>query len=376
VSPFGRARLLTVERLGLFTRTAELLAEGFEEELGRWLGDVSVSVGSVEQTTLPDLCAGRVGGVTSGDAGAAGGADADADAGAGVGVGGGAGGAGGAGAGVGGGGVDVAVVRSLYQVSHGVVVSDLGLALGVVGLLCGGGGEVEVVSRPLSRLEMGVFDLVLQPLVDLAVGLFGLDAVELGGHVSSVSGLPGAQAEPVVGVPFHLRVSGIEGVVTLGLSASQLQSYSEELDRRVAGQLASRAGVPLPGVVRAVAPVEVELVVGFELLAVPAWELVGLRVGDVLRTNQSVSRPLVARIGGEQLFHIRPAQHGRRLVAELTGHVVHNHLSSTIHPTGPGADAAAGPAAGSGGAGVGGSAGSVGVGSVVGLGVVGGVGCE
>ena len=279
VSPFGQVRLLSVERLRLFTRTAELL------------GDVSVSAGLVEQTTLPDLCGGE-GGL--------------------------------------GGGLDLAVVRSLYQVSHGVVVSDLGLALAVVGVLCGGGGGVVGESRPLSRLEMGVFDLVLQPLVDLAVGLFGLDAVELGGHVSSVSGLPSAQVEPVVGLPFHLRVGGIEGVVTLGLSGSQLLSYSEELDRRIAGQLASRADVPSVEIVRAVAPVEVELVAGFELLDVPARELVGLRVGDVLRTGQSVSRPLVARIGSEQLFHVRLACHGQRLVAELTAHVFHNHTSSTI----------------------------------------------
>lgn len=295
-SPFGQARLLTVDRVGLFTRTAESLAEGFEEELGRWLGDVSVSVGVVEQTTLVDLG-------TPGE----------------------------------GEGLDLAVVKSLFQVSHGVVVSDLGLALAVVGLLCGGagGGGVPEV-RPLSRLEMGVFDLVLQPLVDLAVGLFDLDAVELGPHVASVSALPSSQPEPAVGLPFHLRVGGIEGVVTLGLTGTQLQSYSEELDRRIAGQLASKTDVPSPEIVRAVAPVEVELVAGFELLQVPARELVGLRVGDVLRTRQSVARPLIARVGGEALFHIRPAQHGQRLVAELTAEVVGGHTSSTIvNPNGP-----------------------------------------
>ena len=286
-SPFGEVRLLTAERVGLFTRTAESLAGLFGEELGRWLGDVSVVAGQVEQTTLPDLA----------------GVD---------------------------GGVDLALVKSLFAVSHGVVASGLELALGVVALLCGGVVSPAPEVRPLSRLEAGVFDLVLAPLVDLASGLFMLDGVELSGHVGSASGLPAGQPEPVVGLPFHVSVGGVEGVVTLGLTGSQLQAYSEELDRRIAGQLAARSDAPSAEVVRAVAPVGVELIVGFELLAVPARQLVGLRVGDVLRTRQSVTRPLVARVGDERLFHVRPAQHGQRLVAELTAAVPRDHSSSTI----------------------------------------------
>ena len=289
-SPFGDVRLLTAERVGLFTRTAESLAGLFGEELGRWLGDVSVVAGQVEQTTLVDLAGGDDGG----------------------------------------GGVDLAVVKSLFQVSYGVVATSLDLALGVVALLCGGVVSPAPEVRVLSRLEMGVFDLVLAPLVDLASSLFLLDGVELSGHVGSASGLPGGQVEPVVGVPFHVSVGGVSGVVTLGLSGSQLQAYSEELDRRIAGQLAAKSDAPSAEVVRAVAPVGVELVVGFEVLAVPARQLVGLRVGDVLRTRQSVTRPLVARVGGERLFHVRPAQHGQRLVAELTASVPRDHSSSTI----------------------------------------------
>ncbi|MEL6984477.1 MAG: FliM/FliN family flagellar motor C-terminal domain-containing protein, partial [Actinomycetota bacterium] len=63
-----------------------------------------------------------------------------------------------------------------------------------------------------------------------------------------------------------------------------------------------------------------ELIAGFEPLQVPARQLADLQIGDVIRTRQSVSRPLVARVGGERLFHIRAAQRGQRLVAELTGH--------------------------------------------------------
>lgn len=313
-SPFGEVRLLTVERARLFTRTAEGLAEEFCEVLGRWLSDVSVVAGEVVQSSVVDLVSG-VGVVSGADAGV----DAAGDAGDGAGV------DGDGGVGVGG-GVDVVVLRSLFAVSHGVVVSGVELALGVVGLLCGGvvGSGVEV-GRGLSRLEMGVFDLVLGPLVELVVEGFLLDPVELGSHVSGVAGLPAGQVEPVVGVPFHVSVGGVEGVVMVGLTASMLQRYSEELDRRIAGQLAARSDVPSVEIVRAVHPVVVELVVGFGLLSVGAGELVGLRVGDVLRTCQSVSRPLVARVGGEPLFEVVAAQRGQRLVAEVSG-FVDSHL--------------------------------------------------
>lgn len=109
--------------------------------------------------------------------------------------------------------------------------------------------------------------------------------------------------------------------MVVAMSASQLQTYSEEVDRRIAGLLASKDDEPNPQIMRAVQPVVVELIAGFEPLQVPARQLADLQIGDVIRTRQSISRPLIARVGGERLFHIRAAQRGQRLVAELTGHV-------------------------------------------------------
>ena len=108
--------------------------------------------------------------------------------------------------------------------------------------------------------------------------------------------------------------------MTIAMSASQLQDYSEEVDRRIAGLLASKSDEPNAQIVRAVQPVVVELIAGFEPLQVSARQLADLQIGDVIRTRQSINRPLIARVGGERLFHIRAAQRGQRLVAELTGH--------------------------------------------------------
>ena len=275
-NPFQQSRLLTSERAQLFSRTAETLAERFEDAVSRWLSDVTISPAPVEQVDILDLATGDN---------------------------------------------DLAVIKSQYQMTHGVIATDLGLALSIVAMLCGGVANPPPEPRPLSRLEMGVYDLVLQPLVQLAVELFEIGPTEIGHHTSNSSGLPDSQPEPAIAVPLTVSAGGAEGAMTIAMSATQLQDYSEEVDRRIAGLLAARSDQPNAQIVRAVQPVVVELIAGFEPLQVPARQLADLQVGDVIRTRQSINRPLIARVGGERLFNIRVAQRGQRLVAELTGHV-------------------------------------------------------
>ncbi|MGI9598435.1 MAG: FliM/FliN family flagellar motor switch protein [Acidimicrobiales bacterium] len=274
-NPFEQSRLLTSERAQLFNRTAETMAQRFEDGLSRWLSDVSVGAAPVEQIDLISLATGLN---------------------------------------------DLAVIKSQYQMTHGIIASDLCLSLSIVAMLCGGVADPPPEARPLSRLEMGVYDLVLQPLLDLTVELFEIGPTELGSHTSSEAGLPDDQMEPAIAVPMTITAGGAEGAMVVAMSASQLQTYSEEVDRRIAGLAASKNDEPNVQIIRAVQPVVVELIAGFEPLQVPARQLVDLQIGDVIRTRQSISRPLIARVGGERLFHIRAAQRGQRLVAELTGH--------------------------------------------------------
>lgn len=276
LNPFQQTRLLTTERSQLFMRTAETLAERLEEELSRWLTDSTVKSEPVEQCLIADL--------------------AQAD-------------------------TDLAIVKSSYHLSHAVIATDLKLALSIVAVLCGGVGQPPPEVRPLSRLEMGVFDLVLQPVLDLASTLFTVGPCELGTHVNNASALPDSQPEPAISIPLLLSVANIEGRLTIGLTAGQLQTYSEDLDRRIAGRLATKKGAPNVHLVRAVRPMPVDLIVGFDLMRVPAGQLADLQVGDVLRTGQMVSKNLVARVGAERIFRVRAAQRGQRLVAELIGPV-------------------------------------------------------
>ncbi|MCP3993179.1 MAG: hypothetical protein GY724_29220 [Actinomycetia bacterium] len=276
VNPFQQTRLLTTERSQLFTRTVETLAEGLEDGLGRWLPDATVQPGQIEQVTVADLDRPDT---------------------------------------------DLAIIKSTYHLNCGMIATDLQLALSIVATLCGGIGQPPPDVRPLSRLEMGVFDLVLAPVLDLASRLFEVGDSEIGTHVANASGLPDSQPEPIIAIPFQLTVGAIEGEITIGFTASQLQIYLEELDRRIAGRVATKQGTPSIQIVRAVRPVPVDMIVGFELLQVPAGQLANLQIGDVLLTKQLISRSLIARVGSERIFNVRAAQRGQRLVAEIIGRV-------------------------------------------------------
>jgi flagellar motor switch protein FliM len=274
-NPFQHARLLTPDRVQLISRTAETLATELEEELARWLSDVTVTPGAIEQTTMAELTDGTR---------------------------------------------DLAVIKAEWAMTHGALATDLQLALSIVAMLCGGVPNPPPEPRPLSRLEMGVFDLLIEPFLRIVVNLFDIGESHLGVHTSHLAALPDSQNEPAIAVPMQVKIGSTEGVMTVCMSATQVQDYLEELDRRIAGRTRGLSSGRNRQIVEAVRPVAVELVAGFEPMQVPAQELVGLQVGDVLRTRQSITRPLVARVGGQRVFYIRPSQQGQRLVAELTGH--------------------------------------------------------
>ncbi len=272
---FQDIRLLTPERTKQFERTAGVMAEQLQDELARWLGEAQVMPGIMEQAVGYN------------------GTDLE--------------------------NCDLAVLKSQFAAGFGLITTDLPLALSMVSVLCGGtGGDVAEI-RPLSRLEVGVMDLILEPLVGLLVDLFQMGSWELGPHVSGSAGLPPSKpGEAVVMMPFHITAAKAEGNLRVMVTSTQIQNYIDGVDRRVAGQSTVRTE-PCVEIVRAVRPVPVELVAGFEVMRVPARALAGLEVGDIVRTGQSVTRPLVARVGEERLFHFRPGQQGQRLVAEVTG---------------------------------------------------------
>lgn len=272
LNPFEHSNLLTAERGRLLARTAETLAEHMEEMLSHRLSDCTVRSETIEQIMLPEPF------------------DNDSD---------------------------LAILKSEMNLGHGSISTDLKLAMPIVAVLLGGAGDPPAETRALTRVEAGVMDLLLSPITTLAAGLFDLGPMVVANHVASAAVAPEVAVEPALMFPFHLTVGSLEGTLSVLLSGGLLQPFIEKLDRRLAGRTA-RKEAPDVGIVHTVQHVPVEVIVGFDLLHVPAGQLADLKVGDVLRTGQLVSKSLVARVGAEQIFNVRAAQRGQRLVAELT----------------------------------------------------------
>ncbi len=278
-NPFEQIHLLNDDRTQFFLRTAESLAEKLEETLSRWLSDLTITPGTPEEVHLLDMI---------GESN------------------------------------DVAVVTADYHLGSGLVVTDLPLALALITTMCGGHPVPAPDVRPLTRLEIGVYNLILTPVVQMAAEIFMVGPASIGLHASGASGLPDAKMEPGIAIPLEIKMGETTGRISLGFTATHLQAYIEELDRLHAGRLAKKKDHRNEQLAVTVRAVPMELVVGFDTVNVPARVLADLQVGDVLRTGQMLSQSLVARVGTERLFSVRAAQQGQRLVAEVTGRIASN----------------------------------------------------
>ncbi|MEM8926222.1 MAG: FliM/FliN family flagellar motor switch protein [Actinomycetota bacterium] len=276
LNPFEQIRLLNEERARYFFRASEDLAERLSEVLSKWLSDLHISPCQPEEVLIPEL------------------AVEDSD---------------------------IVVVTLEEHLSHGVIVTDLNLALSIITTLCGGNPNPPPEIRPLTRLETGVYKLILNPILHHGAQLLMAGPAVTSAHVNSASALPDSKAEPGVAMHLDIRMGEIEGRITLGFTAAHLQTFVEDVDRRIAGRVAAKKDTPNRQMATATRSVPLDLIVGFEPIRVPAGVLADLQVGDVLRTGQMLSQSLVARVGSERIFAVRAAQRGQRLVAEVTGRI-------------------------------------------------------
>lgn len=265
------SRRLTPDRIAQFQRSADALAAAIEEEFSSWLAEVSVKAEPVKEVHLEDL-------TTDGEA------------------------------------REVVVIEAREQLSSSLLVMDLGLSLSIVVLLCGG-APTEDEPRALTRLEAGVLDVLFQPALDLAAEAFRVGECRILGHVSDAFPLPDLPDESAVALPMRVHHGQAEGSLMICFTSGQLQEYTEAIDRRLAGQAGDRARNAATE--RAVLPVPVDVVVGFEHVRMSTGQVADLEVGDVIRIGQQLGEELDARVGGQSMFTVRPGQLGTRLVAEI-----------------------------------------------------------
>lgn len=168
------------------------------------------------------------------------------------------------------------------------------------------GGPGLEAARPPTRLESS---LVANRLtVALAPVVAALEPAGLSGlHLVPDDGEAPPCAPDLLRVSIELVVGGVEGTMELALPAALLGGAGR--DRSVPD--------PHPTVAEVLERVPLTVAVRFEPVELAASEVDGLAVGDVIRLDHPVGRPLVGELDGRPVLRVRPGRRGRRLAVEV-----------------------------------------------------------
>lgn len=210
----------------------------------------------------------------------------------------------------------------------GVVVVELNVQMGLtlVDRLLGGNGRPVGVRRP-TELEAALLSELLEHARDALTDTFGpftegeaqLEAVEFNPHLLQVA----ASSEMVLVLSYTVAISHgsrSDGLLTLCYPFSLLQPLIERLGRQ---GWEARLPVPDDGDVAGrlvadhISETHLSLQVRLTPSRVPARDLANLAVGDVLKLDHRVDRPVVVRAGGIDLFDARLGRRGRRRAIEI-----------------------------------------------------------
>ena len=189
--------------------------------------------------------------------------------------------------------------------------------------LLGGGREAsQPIERPLTQIERRLAARVTKLLLDALVSSwqniidadFELARIETDPQLVHVV----SPSELVVRVAFDVRVGDVRGPIRMCIPHAAIDAVRDRLVGPATS--AGRRGVTRTADVRLSgansASGVVELTVELARLRIAASEIVDLREGDVITTDQSAASPLLVKIDGVPRFHARAgAYKGRKAIS-------------------------------------------------------------
>jgi flagellar motor switch protein FliM len=213
------------------------------------------------------------------------------------------------------------VVRAAPLGAKWILDVNPNLLYGMIDRLLGGGREPGLIAlRPLTDIELRLASRVTKLFLrELEQGWqrttelsLSIDRVESNPRLV----LSAPSNEVVVLVGFEARINDLRGAMTLCLPAVSLAPFAAKISRAV--EKSSTPGLLEDGAQPTetdLARSTVELVVLLAETKIPTRDLHGLRVGDIIATDQNVSSPLTVTIEGHAAFHAHPgAVEGRKAV--------------------------------------------------------------
>lgn len=208
---------------------------------------------------------------------------------------------------------------------------NLELALALLDRLLGGGASGEDGPPAAARRPTDIESALLADLVGAAVPAVeeALSAfLPVTGEVAGVEYNPqlvqiAAPADSVLLFTFALRVTqgmAAEGLLTVCYPAGALTPLLERVASQLQAEKAPETGDAAwtAALTERLEGVDVNLRVTLDDSAVPMSELAALQVGDVLRLDHRIERPVRGRVGAMELFTAYPGRRGRRLAVQVT----------------------------------------------------------
>ena len=205
----------------------------------------------------------------------------------------------------------------------GILQLPVPTAVAAVDRMLGGQGDASVPDRPLSEIELGLVQTLVERLLrELAYAMESL--VKLRPAVARLEQDPqfaqvAAPSEQALTASFEIGIGERGSTATLYIPAASLTDPLEAAVTRPS--YGDRAQADTTAIVEQltehVLDVPIELSVTFNQVLATSAEIVGLAVGDVLGLSHPLGEPLTVSAGGLARYQALAGRRGKRLACQI-----------------------------------------------------------
>lgn len=204
-------------------------------------------------------------------------------------------------------------------------------------LLGGNTMSTAPVRRPLTEIELrlvsritGLFLREMQQTWENVLK-FDLEVDRVESNPQLVQIIPAN--EVVVLISFELTVGETRGMINLCIPYNSIERVSHKLSSN--NWVSYRKKPPTAESIQMLSDqlsdAAVEVVVNLAETNISTADLINLKVGDVIATEQDVSKPLVVSVEGKSKFRAKPGQYKGRKAIEITDLHEEHHLHFAPH---------------------------------------------
>lgn len=200
----------------------------------------------------------------------------------------------------------------------------LDVAFVAVERMLGGVGYPEQPNRPLSELELqlirSIFERALPELRYAFEPVVATEPKIMNQESNPQYAQIAAPTDMVIVVAFDVRIEAISGTATLCIPFSALQPHLEALSATslFSNQSVVNAEETRARLVHHLGETPVDVSAQFRPIEMSAFDIVRLRVGDVLLLSHPVEEPLTLVVDGVATFEARIGRRNRRLAVQIS----------------------------------------------------------